>query len=259
MKAFTHERTATLQAAAAAAMQPHARFIAGGTNLLDQMKLQIEVPAHQIDISRLDLARTEPTSDGGLRSGAMVRNADLASDPRTPADYAVLSRALLSGASGQLRNRATTGGTLLRRTRFNYFYDLARSCNKRRPESGCVALKGHNRMNAILGTNAIDGVGDDRVCIAVHPSDMAVVMRVLDARVETLSSDGSKRAIPIADFHCLPGTRPQIESAPLPGEMMTGVTLPAPVRGRHVGGRARLRPQRPQDTAVAPHAGRHLG
>ena len=234
MKAFTYERPATLQAAAAAAMQPHAWFIAGGTNLLDLMKLQIEVPAHLIDISRLDLARTEPTSDGGLRIGAMVRNADLANDPRIRADYAVLSRALLSGASGQLRNRATTGGNLLQRTRCNYLYDLARPCNKRLPGAGCAALKGHNRMNAILGTNAIDGVGDDRVCIAVHPSDMAVAMRVLGASVETLSPDGSTRAIPIADFHHLPGTTPQIESALLPGEMITSVTLPAPVRGRHV-------------------------
>jgi len=231
MKAFTYERPATPQAAAAAAARPHARFIAGGTNLLDLMKLQIEVPVHLIDITRLDLARTEPTAEGGLRIGAMVRNADLANDPRVRADYAVLSRALLSGASGQLRNRATTGGNLLQRTRCNYFYELSRPCNKRLPGSGCSALGGFNRMNAILG---ITEQAEARACIAVHPSDMAVAMRVLDAKVETVRPDGSARVIPIADFHRLPGTTPHIETALQPGEMITSVTLPAPVRGRHV-------------------------
>lgn len=147
MKAFSYERAATpADAAAAALARPSAAFIAGGTNLLDLMKLQIEVPMHLIDIGRLGLDTIEPTTDGGVRIGAMVRNADLAQDKRIRADYAVLSRALLSGASGQLRNRATTGGNLLQRTRCSYFYDLARPCNKRVPGTGCSALGGFNRM-----------------------------------------------------------------------------------------------------------------
>ena len=235
MKAFTYERPATPVAAAAAAARPGAKFIAGGTNLLDLMKLQIEVPLHLIDITRLGLDKTEPTSDGGLRIGALVRNADLAQDPRIRADYGVLSRALLSGASGQLRNRATTGGNLLQRTRCSYFYDLARPCNKRVAGSGCSALEGFNRMNAILGAGAApSGPAAGTVCIAVHPSDMAVAMRVLDAKVETINANGIARVIPIADFHRLPGSTPNIETTLQAGEIITAVTLPAPVRGRHI-------------------------
>ena len=191
----------------------------------------------------MGLDKTEATAEGGLRIGAMVRNADLAQDLRIRADYAVLSRALLSGASGQLRNRATTGGNLLQRTRCGYFYDLARPCNKRLPGAGCSALEGFNRMNAILGATQGDADGNTggkpggdagSVCIAVHPSDMAVALRVLDAKVETLSADGATRVIPIADFHRLPGTTPHIETALQPFELITAVTLPAPVRGRHV-------------------------
>ena len=235
MKAFTYERPTTPVAAAAAAARPGAKFIAGGTNLLDLMKLQIEVPVHLIDITRLGLDKIEPSADGGLRVGALVRNADLAQDPRVRADYAVLSRALLSGASGQLRNRATTGGNLLQRTRCNYFYDLARPCNKRMPGSGCSALGGFNRMNAILGAgDAPSASAATNVCIAVHPSDMAVAMRVLDAKVETINPSGIARVIPIADFHRLPGSTPNIETALQAGEIITAVTLPAPVRGRHV-------------------------
>ena len=227
MKSFTYERAASPEAAAAAAMaKPGAKFIAGGTNLLDLMKLQVETPLHLIDITRLGLDKTEATPDGGVRIGAMVRNSDLAADPRIRKDYAVLSRALLSGASGQLRNKATTGGNLLQRTRCYYFYDTAQACNKRAPGSGCSALQGYNRLHAVLGTS-------DQ-CIATHPSDMAVAMRVLDARVETVMPSGAKRVIPIADFHRLPGNTPHIETSLQPGEMITAVTLPPPVAGKHV-------------------------
>lgn len=205
---------------------PGAKFIAGGTNLLDLMKLEVETPTHLIDINRLGLDQIEPTADGGLRIGAMVRNSDLAADVRVRKNYAVLSRALLSGASGQLRNKATTGGNLLQRTRCDYFYDTARPCNKRAPGSGCSALQGYNRMHAVLGAS--------EQCIAVHPSDMAVAMRVLDAHVETTSSKGGKRIIPIADFHRLPGATPHLETSLQPGEMITAVTLPPPLPGRHV-------------------------
>ena len=226
MKAFTYERAASPEAAAAAATKPGARFIAGGTNLLDLMKLQVEVPMHLIDINRLGLDTTEATPDGGVRIGALVRNADLAADPRIRKDYAVLSRALLSGASGQLRNKATTGGNLLQRTRCYYFYDTSKPCNKRTPGSGCSAVQGFNRLHAVLGTS--------EQCIATHPSDMAVAMRVLDARVETISPNGGRRVIPIADFHQLPGTTPNVETSLQLGEMITAVTLPPPLPGTHI-------------------------
>ena len=227
MKAFSYARPASAEAAAASLLAtPGAKFIAGGTNLLDLMKLQIETPAHLIDITRLGLDKTESLPDGGLRIGAMVRNADLAADTRVRKDYAVLSRALLSGASGQLRNKATTGGNLLQRTRCYYFYDTSKPCNKRLPGSGCSALKGYNRLHAVVGAS-------DQ-CIATHPSDMAVAMRLLDARIETVLPTGQKRVIPIADFHRLPGTTPQIETNLQAGELITGVTLPPPLPGRHV-------------------------
>lgn len=227
MKTFTYERPASAAAAAAAALaKPGAKFIAGGTNLLDLMKLEIETPVHLIDINRLGLDKTESTSEGGVRIGALVSNAELAADPRIRKDYAVLSRALLSGASGQLRNKATTGGNLLQRTRCYYFYDTSKPCNKRKPGSGCSALQGYNRMHAVLGAS--------EQCIATHPSDMAVAMRVLDARVETVLPDGSKRMIPIADFHRLPGATPDVESTLQAGELITAVTLPPPVGGRHI-------------------------
>ncbi len=227
MKSFTYERAASPEAAAAAALaKPGAKFIAGGTNLLDLMKLQIETPLHLIDITRLGLDKTEATTGGGVRIGAMVRNADLAADPRIRKDYAVLSRALLSGASGQLRNKATTGGNLLQRTRCYYFYDTAQPCNKRTPGTGCSAMQGYNRLHAVLGTS--------EQCIATHPSDMAVAMRVLDAQVETVAPNGAKRVIPIADFHRLPGNTPHIETSLQPGEMIVAVTLPPPLPGKHV-------------------------
>jgi len=226
MKAFSYERPDTPEAAAMAAARPGARLIAGGTNLLDLMKLQIETPVHLVDINRLGLDRVEATAEGGLRIGTLVRNADLAADARVRKDYGVLSRALLAGASGQLRNKATTGGNLLQRTRCYYFYDTARPCNKREPGTGCAALQGYNRIHAVVGAS-------DQ-CIATHPSDMAVAMRVLDAQVETVSATGARRVIPIADFHRLPGNTPHIETSLQPGELITAVTLPAPIGGRHV-------------------------
>lgn len=227
MKSFTYERATSPEAAAAAALaRPGAKFIAGGTNLLDLMKLQIETPLHLIDITRLGLDKTEATANGGVRIGAMVRNSDLAADPRIRKDYGLLSRALLSGASGQLRNKATTGGNLLQRTRCYYFYDTAQACNKRTPGTGCSALQGYNRLHAVLGTS-------DQ-CIATHPSDMAVAMRVLDAQIETVAPSGARRVIPIADFYRLPGNTPQIENSLQPGEMITAVALPPPIVGRHV-------------------------
>ncbi|SFQ59391.1 xanthine dehydrogenase YagS FAD-binding subunit [Variovorax sp. OK605] len=226
MRAFSYERAISPEAAASACARPGARVIAGGTNLLDLMKLQIETPVHLVDINRLGLDTIDATADGGLRIGAMVRNADLAADARVRKNYAVLSRALLAGASGQLRNKATTGGNLLQRTRCVYFYDTARACNKRQPGSGCAALQGYNRMHAVLGAS-------DQ-CIATHPSDMAVAMRVLDASVETVMPSGTRRVIPIADFHRLPGNTPQLETNLQPGELITGVTLPPPVPGQHV-------------------------
>ncbi len=225
MRAFTFERPSSPEAATAAA-KSGAKFIAGGTNLLDLMKLEVETPSHVIDITRMGLDKTEPTAEGGLRIGAMVRNADLAADPRVRKGYAVLSHALLSGASGQLRNKATTGGNLLQRTRCYYFFDTSKPCNKRTPGSGCSALQGYNRIHAVLGAS--------EQCIATHPSDMAVAMRLLDASVETVSADGAKRVIPIADFHRLPGTTPHLETTLRPGELITAVTLPPPLPGRHI-------------------------
>ncbi len=224
MKAFTYERARTPQEAAdAAARHPNARFVAGGTNLLDLMKLQIETPSHLIDVNDLALDRIEPTQNGGLRIGALVRNSDLAADPRVRRDYGVLTRALVAGASGQLRNQATTAGNLLQRTRCPYFYDTNVPCNKRKPGSGCSAIGGFTRLHAI--------VGQSDACIATHPSDMAVAMRVLDAQVETVSPGGATRVIPIADFHRLPGNTPHIDHNLKPGELITAVTLPPPLGG----------------------------
>ncbi len=227
MKAFTYERADSPAAATKAlAAKPEAKFIAGGTNLLDLMKLQIETPAHLIDVNRLGLDKIEALPEGGLRIGALVRNTDLAADPRIRRDYAVLSRALLSGASPQLRNKATTAGNLLQRTRCPYFYDTTKPCNKRAPGTGCAAIGGFTRNLAIMGTS--------EACIATHPSDMAVAMRVLDAVVETIASDGATRAIPLAEFHRLPGNTPHVETTLRPGEMITAVTLPPPLGGLHI-------------------------
>jgi xanthine dehydrogenase YagS FAD-binding subunit len=227
MKSFTYERVDSAAAATAAfARTPGARFIAGGTNLLDLMKLEIETPRHLIDVSRLALDKIEATPEGGLRVGAMVRNTDLASDARVRRDYGLLTRALVAGASGQLRNKATTAGNLLQRTRCPYFYDTNQPCNKRKPGSGCAAIGGFNRLHAVVGASD--------ACIATHPSDMAVAMRALDAAIETVDAAGKVRAIPIADFYRAPGTTPHLETVLAPGELITAVTLPKPVGGTHI-------------------------
>jgi xanthine dehydrogenase YagS FAD-binding subunit len=227
MKPFTYERAQSpAEAAAAAAGIPGSKFIAGGTNLLDLMKLQIEAPAHLIDVNGLALDKIETTADGGLRIGALVRNTDLAADPRVRQDYGLLARALLAGASGQLRNKATTAGNLLQRTRCPYFYDTNQPCNKRQPGSGCAALGGFTRQHAVMGASD--------ACIATHPSDMAVAMRALDATVETIRPDGSGRRIPIAEFYRLPGDTPHIETVVERGELITAVTLPKPLGGMQV-------------------------
>ncbi|HEX4681179.1 MAG TPA: xanthine dehydrogenase family protein subunit M [Gemmatimonadaceae bacterium] len=227
MRAFSYERaTSPRQAAEIAANTPGARFIAGGTNLLDLMKLEIETPTHLIDVNGLKLDTIEATPDGGLRIGALVRNTDLAADPRVRRDYPVLAQALLAGASGQLRNAATTGGNLLQRTRCPYFYDTNMACNKRRPGSGCSAIGGVTRQHAV--------VGHSDACIATHPSDMAVAMRVLDAVVEAIRPGGEMRTIPIAAFHRLPGESPHVETALEHGELITAVLLPKPIGGVQV-------------------------
>ncbi|HEY4369634.1 MAG TPA: xanthine dehydrogenase family protein subunit M [Steroidobacteraceae bacterium] len=226
MRSFTYERASDAQAAARAVMdQPNAKFIAGGTNLLDLMKLQIETPAHLIDVSRLPLAKIEQT-DSGLRIGALVRNSALAADRHVREVYPVLSEALLAGASGQLRNKATTGGNLLQRTRCFYFYNRDKPCNKREPGSGCSALEGINRNNAVLAAN--------NTCIAVHPSDMAVAMMALNAKVETVSAAGTTRTITLNDFYTPPDTHPNIETQLKPGELITSVSLPPPPSGGQV-------------------------
>jgi xanthine dehydrogenase YagS FAD-binding subunit len=224
VRPFTYERVASpAEAVAAAAATLGARFIAGGTNLLDLMKLGIETPPHLIDVNRLGLDTIEPTPDGGLRIGAMVRNTNLAADPRVRRDYPVLTRAIAAGASGQLRNAATTAGNLMQRTRCAYFYNTDMPCNKRRPGSGCAAIGGLNHNHAVLGASD--------ACIATHPSDMCVALRALDAVVEIATADGTTRAVPIAEFHLLPGDTPHIETVLQPGELIIGVTLPKPIGG----------------------------
>jgi xanthine dehydrogenase YagS FAD-binding subunit len=224
---FTYHRARPRAGAPAApARTQGAKFVAGGTNLLDLMKLEIEMPSHLIDVNGLGLDTIEPTADGGLRVGALVRNTELAADLRVRRDYAVLSRALLAGASGQLRNMATTAGNLLQRTRCPYFYDTHQPCNKRVPGSGCSAVGGYSRHHAVVGSS--------QACIATHPSDMAVAMRVLDATVETTRPDGNSRRIPIADFYRLPGQTPHIETTLDRAELITAVVLPSPPGGTHV-------------------------
>lgn len=227
MRAFTYERARTpAEAAAAAARTQGARFIAGGTNLLDLMKLEIEIPSHLIDVNGLKLDTIEATEDGGVRIGALVRNTDLAADKRIRRDYALLTRALVAGASGQLRNKATTAGNLLQRTRCPYFYDTAQPCNKRLPGSGCAAIGGVSRQLAVIGTSPS--------CIATHPSDMAVAMMLLDATVETVRADGSSRRIALDEFYRAPGKTPHIETVLEKGELITAAVLPAPLGGTHI-------------------------
>jgi xanthine dehydrogenase YagS FAD-binding subunit len=226
MKPFRYERASSVTSACVSATQPTTKFIAGGTNLLDLMKLQIETPTHLVDIAPLPLAEIEETAAGGLRIGARVTNSVLAADMRVRRRYPVLSQAILAGASTQLRNKATTGGNLLQRTRCAYFYDTTKPCNKRMPGSGCAALDGLNRMNAVIG------VSND--CIAAHGSDMAVAMAALDARVETVAADGATRTIPIDAFYRPPGSTPHIETVLAPGELIQSVLLPPPPQGRQL-------------------------
>ena len=198
------------------------RFVAGGTTLIDLMKLNVETPSRLIDVNRLPFDKIETTRDGGLRIGATVRNSDLANHPTVQRDYAVLSQAILSGASAQLRNMATTAGNLLQRTRCVYFRDTAMPCNKREPGTGCPAITGSNRTLAILGTS--------EHCIATNPSDMCVAMAALEAMIHVQGPKGS-RVIPIGDFHLLPGSTPNRETVLEPGDLITHVTLPRPIAG----------------------------
>jgi xanthine dehydrogenase YagS FAD-binding subunit len=226
MRSFTYERAKDpAEAARVVAIRPGAKFIAGGTNLLDLMKLEIETPTHLVDVQDLGFDKIERTADGGLRIGALVTNTTLSADERVRRDYGVLTRAIAAGASGQLRNKATTAGNLLQRTRCSYFYDTNMPCNKRAPGTGCAAIGGASRQLGVIGVS--------QACIATHPGDMAVAMRLLDAVVETLDADGKRRSIPIADFHRLWGDTPHIETTLKPGEFITAVTLPRPLGGKH--------------------------
>jgi xanthine dehydrogenase YagS FAD-binding subunit len=226
MQTFTYTKAANIDKALAAASG--AKFIAGGTTLVDLMKLHVEQPSGLVDINLLPLDKIEKLPDGGLRIGAMVRNSDLAWNADVQKDYAVLSQAILSGASPQLRNMATTGGNLLQRTRCAYFREPnsgtseGYGCNKRTPGTGCAAMEGFNRTHAVLGTSDS--------CIATHPSDMCVAMAALEAVIHAEGPKG-KRTIPFAEFHKLPGDTPHIENALEPGELVTYVDLPKPIPG----------------------------
>ena len=224
MKSFDYAKADSAEAAVREGAGRDTKFIAGGTNLLDLMKLQVETPARLVDISRLPLTDIEEIEGGGIRIGALVPNSDLAADPIVRDRYEVLSRALLAGASGQLRNKASTGGNLLQRTRCYYFYETAARCNKRVPGSGCDAKEGFNRILAVLGTS--------EHCIATHPSDMGVAMRALDATIVTLGGDGEKRRIAIGDFYRLPGDTPDVENVLRQGELITHIELPPAPEGR---------------------------
>jgi xanthine dehydrogenase YagS FAD-binding subunit len=216
---FAYQRAPnTTAAVAAVAGHPNAVFLAGGTNLVDHMKLGLTRPDLLVDVTRLPFDRIEPLADGSLRIGAGARNSDVAADPRVRARYPMLAQALLSGASGQLRNLATTGGNLLQRTRCVYFQDITTPCNKREPGSGCSAIEGCTREHAILGAS-------DR-CVAVHPSDMAVAMAALDASVVVVGPDG-ERTIPLVEFHRLPGERPERDTVLEHGDLIIAVDLPA--------------------------------
>lgn len=224
MKPFAFDRPASREQARALGAEEGTAFIAGGTNLLDLMKLEVMAPERLVDITRLDMGAISATPEGGLEIGALVTNADLAADARIRRDYPVLARALLAGASGQLRNKATTGGNLLQRTRCYYFYDTAMACNKRRPGSGCAARGGATRLHAVLGTSP--------QCIASHPSDMAVALRALDARVVVERAAGGTEVMELGEFYRLPGTRPERETRLEAGDLVTAVRLPPPVGGK---------------------------
>jgi xanthine dehydrogenase YagS FAD-binding subunit len=229
MKTFEFTRPANTAAAIAAAGQAKTaqqgadvRFLAGGTTLVDLMKLNVETPARVLDINRLPFDKIEAMPDGGLKIGAMVRNSDLANHPTVQKDYAVLSQAILQGASAQIRNMATTAGNLLQRTRCVYFRDTAMACNKREPGTGCTAIDGFNRSLAILGTS--------EHCIATNPSDMCVAMAALEATIHVQGSNGT-RAVPFGEFHLLPGDTPHRETVLDAGDLITHLTLPPPAAG----------------------------
>jgi xanthine dehydrogenase YagS FAD-binding subunit len=235
MREFHYQRASDIdEAVAAVSTSPGARFVAGGTNLLDLMKLEIETPSQLVDISRLPLTQIEVAPGGGLRIGALATNSDLAASPIVRQRYPLLSQAVLAGASGQLRNRASVGGNLLQRTRCFYFYDRAMPCNKRSPGTGCAAIGGFNRIHAVLGMS-------DH-CIATHPSDMAVAMAALGAHVETIAAGGSRRTLSFGQLYRPPGDTPHIETNLAQGELITAVVLPPPPNGgqsyRKVRGRA---------------------
>ncbi|MDP1875480.1 xanthine dehydrogenase family protein subunit M [Phenylobacterium sp.] len=234
MKPFTYERPKDVTSALAMMAEvPGARFLAGGTNLVDLMKLQIEQPTQLVDVSRLPLGEIEETPGGGLRLGAVTTNSQVAADLRVRARYPALAQAILSGASGQLRNKATTAGNLLQRTRCAYFYDTTKPCNKRQPGAGCAAIGGIYANTAVFGAS--------EACIATHPSDMAVAMSALDAQVEIASQDGQSRSLALEDLHRLPGETPHIETNLQPGEMITAVVLPPPAPGGQIYRKARER------------------
>jgi xanthine dehydrogenase YagS FAD-binding subunit len=225
MNRFSYVRAESVgEAVRELANDPTARFIAGGTNLVDLMKYNVERPTRLVDITRLPLNAVERTATGGLKIGALVPNSDLAYHTDVERDYPLLSSAILAGASAQLRNAATTGGNLLQRTRCYYFYDVGTPCNKREPGSGCPARDGVNRIHAILGAS--------EACIATHPSDMCVALAALDAVVHVTGPQG-ERTIPFGDFHRLPGDRPEIDNTLAHGEIVTAVELPAPRFGAH--------------------------
>jgi xanthine dehydrogenase YagS FAD-binding subunit len=226
MQAITYERASNIGAALSAATQPGAAFIGGGTNLLDLMKGGVAAPHTLVDINHIEGLNSILTlPSGGLRIGALVRNSDAANHPLVRRDYPLLSEAILAGASAQLRNMATMGGNLMQRTRCYYFYDTGFShCNKRAPGSGCSAIEGNNRIHAILGANS--------QCIATNPSDMNVAMAALDAVIHVTGPQGD-RAIPIAQFHRLPGDHPELDTTLQPGELITSIDLPAPIFAKH--------------------------
>lgn len=224
MKPFQYKRARSVdEALEFAARSPASKFVAGGTNLIDLMKLEAETPDVLIDLNAVGLEKIEDTADGGLRVGALVSNTDLAAHPRVRRDYPLLTRAIMAGASAQLRNMASTGGNLMQRTRCPYFYDGNQPCNKRKPGSGCAAISGDSRQLAIIGAS-------DK-CIATYPGDMAVALRALDASVEIRSVKGT-RETPIADFHKLPGDTPEVETDVAHGELIAAVTLPVPLGGK---------------------------
>jgi len=223
MRPFQYARAESLDQASQLTAKSDTMALAGGTNLIDLMKLQVETPGELVDVNHLSMGEIADTEEGGLRIGALASNTATAVHPRVRADYPVLARAILAGATQQLRNKATTGGNLCQRTRCFYFTNIDQPCNKREPGSGCGAIEGIARLHAVLGTS--------EHCIATYPGDMAVAMAALDATVEIASADGAERRVPVRDFHRLPSDTPQKDNVLEPGEIITAVTLPAPVSG----------------------------